>query len=311
MADKIFTPSERLGEISGITSDKIRTEALAIQERRIVAIKDKSVADQIRLRKKLDDAEFESIKRKIAADKAYAAKAKETSKLLAMYSEEYREKEIESDEKLKKNKLDIAKSTADDLLTVSDTFYKIMGSKSTKWLMFNKALAITSIIVGESQSIMDAIKRGGLTGFLEAALITAKATALIAKVTSSQTPSFAYGGKIGGISSSSTSDDQVIRATSGEFIHPVDSVNYYGDTIMEGIRSRVIPREAFAGLGLPSSPGFAVGGMVGPGLNSATVNMTNITDPREIDRYLASSRGKNSVLNVISSRARTVRKVLS
>ena len=194
MADKIITPSARLSELSEFTSDKARLEALAIQERRIAAIKDKSFADQIRLRKKLDAAEFESIQKRIAADKDYIKYKDEADKLLKMHKEEYDEKALQSDKDLKKNRLDVAKSTADDLLTISDTFYKIMGNKSTKWLMFNKALAITSMIIGESQSIMDAIKRGGLTGFLKAALITAKATALIAKVTSSQTPSFAYGG---------------------------------------------------------------------------------------------------------------------
>lgn len=57
--------------------------------------------------------------------------------------------------------------------------------------------------------------------------------------------SFATGGAIGGQSPSKKSDNVPIWATAGEFMQPVDSVDYYGMDVMEAMRKRLIPREMF------------------------------------------------------------------
>lgn len=64
---------------------------------------------------------------------------------------------------------------------------------------------------------------------------------------------FAAGGEIQGTSGTKRDDNVLIRATPGEYMQPVDSVEYYGKDFMEKLRKREIPR-AVAGL--------AEGGMV-------------------------------------------------
>ena len=114
-----------------------------------------------------------------------------------------------------------------------------------------------------------------------------------------------------------------VRATAGEYMQPVPAVRYYGLQAMEAIRSRTIPREQFLGLlsgvimprRAQPSYALAAGGPV-PSEYSQTekskVELTfiNVSDPRDIDRYLSSAAGQNAVLNVLSSRADTVKKIM-
>jgi len=59
---------------------------------------------------------------------------------------------------------------------------------------------------------------------------------------------FASGGEIPGNSPHKRADNIPIRATAGEYMQPVDSVEYYGKGFMEAIRDRRIPRGAVQGL---------------------------------------------------------------
>ena len=40
------------------------------------------------------------------------------------------------------------------------------------------------------------------------------------------------------------------------------------------------------------------------------INIVNVVDPGELDRYLTSTSGQNAILNVLSSRKEVVRRVL-
>jgi hypothetical protein len=114
-----------------------------------------------------------------------------------------------------------------------------------------------------------------------------------------------------------------IRGTAGEYMQPVPAVRYYGLQAMEAIRSRAIPRERFldllSGVIPPrrAQPSYALaaGGPVpseySP-MEKGKVELTfiNVSDPRDIDRYLSSAAGQNAVLNVLSSRAETVKKIM-
>jgi hypothetical protein len=67
-------------------------------------------------------------------------------------------------------------------------------------------------------------------------------------------------------------------------------------------------RPAYAG------PGFAFGGQVGrqnttsPAPQQTTI--VNLTDKSELDRYLASVEGQNAIMNIISTRSQTVRRIV-
>jgi len=104
---------------------------------------------------------------------------------------------------------------------------------------------------------------------------------------------FADGGKIPGSSPSPTADNLLIRATAGEWIHPVSSVQYYGAQVMEAIRQRMIPRDFFSGFKLPNMPalkpsyGYAQGGSVSGGYSvSVPVSISGADNARFLAKTL-------------------------
>jgi len=70
----------------------------------------------------------------------------------------------------------------------------------------------------------------------------------------------ATGGTVQGSSPSPTADNIPIWATAGEFMHPVQTVNYYGADVMEAMRQRRVPRDALKG--------YATGGLIDPRLTT-------------------------------------------
>lgn len=71
----------------------------------------------------------------------------------------------------------------------------------------------------------------------------------------------AGGGRVGGFSPSHTADNIPAWLTANEFVHPVKAVKYYGTGIMEAMRKRQIPKEAF------STDGYFLGGLIDKGMN--------------------------------------------
>jgi SLT domain-containing protein/type II secretory pathway pseudopilin PulG len=86
---------------------------------------------------------------------------------------------------------------------------------------------------------------------------------------------YAEGGKIPGFSSHPKADNIPAWLTAGEYVHPVSSVNYYGEHVMEAIRNREIPKDQLNKLTGGQNPGvpgsqvsanqLASGGMGGMG----------------------------------------------
>ncbi|MFI6986022.1 transglycosylase SLT domain-containing protein [Embleya sp. NPDC050154] len=65
----------------------------------------------------------------------------------------------------------------------------------------------------------------------------------IAPVETGSIPAYATGGPISG-PGTATSDSILARLSNGEFVQPVTAVQHYGPAVMEGLRTRSIPREA-------------------------------------------------------------------
>jgi hypothetical protein len=83
----------------------------------------------------------------------------------------------------------------------------------------------------------------------------------------SQNPKLATGGEVPGQYIHSTSDHVQAWLTPREWVQPVAAVDYYGPGVMEGIRTRSIPREMFG-------QRLASGGMVGhKDLNMGSANL--------------------------------------
>ena len=126
---------------------------------------------------------------------------------------------------------------------------------------------------------------------------------------------FETGGRISGPKGK---DVVPIRATVGEYMQPVPAVRYYGLEAMEAIRRMRIPREMFAGLGIPSihrpirgfQEGGAVSGVGGQGQGKTEINLFNIVGEDAILQALASSAGQSAVVNIIGANAGTIKRRL-
>jgi len=126
---------------------------------------------------------------------------------------------------------------------------------------------------------------------------------------------FETGGRISGPKGK---DVVPIRATVGEYMQPVPAVRYYGLEAMEAIRRMQIPKEMFAGLGIPSIHrpirGFQEGGVVsgigGQGQGKTEINLFNIVGENAILQALASSAGQSAVVNIIGANAGTIKRKL-
>ena len=92
---------------------------------------------------------------------------------------------------------------------------------------------------------------------------------------------FASGGSVVGPSGV---DRVPIRATSGEFVHPVSAVEYYGEGVMEAMRRRMIPKDLLRGFAfgpsLHPAGAYAAGGAVSGGSSVSVSVPVNVSDPR-------------------------------
>ncbi len=104
-----------------------------------------------------------------------------------------------------------------------------------------------------------------------------------------------------------------VVAHAGEFVQPTQTVDYYGIEIMEAIRKRLIPRSilspyASSYSSMERGRFFQSGGVVSG--EKEPITIVNIVDPVQMDQYLSSPRGQNAIINVISQRTETIRKIL-
>jgi hypothetical protein len=211
--------------------------------------------------------------------------------------------------------------------------YELSGNKAKAWFYLEKAAAIARIIINTQVAAMRALaEMGPIAGKVMAAVIYAQGATAIAKAASQQ--AYASGGEVKGRSPHKRADNIPVWVTGrsgsdpGEFIHPVEVVKYYGTNIMEAMRQKLIPPQLLQGYKVPvpvyaSRRGYAEGGEVktraevrNPGQRDVVVapappiNIVNIVDSGEMDKYLHGSTGQNAILNVLSSRKEVVRRIL-
>jgi len=333
-------------------------EIIAESEKKSLIGTQKWADDRIKILRKLQATEKADLKGK----ENYEQKLRDITQ---KHRQEALNLDAENDRKAWEYKLNNARDYTNRLDTVFKDFYVARGKQDKTLFLLSKAAAIATIIIKTSQGIMLAL---GENNWPLALLITAEGAAQMATV-SAQT--LARGGLVQGYSPTKTADNIPLAGTAGEFMQPVDSVNYYGTRVHEAMRQKLIPRELFSGLTLPGAPGASenlspspsgrnlqAGGPVGDarenipadesakdlerpafsenlpaeasakdlerpafsenlsagglteGTQKSEFTFVNITDPRELDRYLATPAGKDAVINVLSSRLQTVRRII-
>jgi hypothetical protein len=255
---------------------------------------------------------------KLAAEMGYADEAAALRDIQGMQRLEKEKLLADQERRIRESQLENAKTVAGGMADIFDNLYELTDKKHKEFFYLAKAAALAEAIMNTAQGITKALAQGGIMGPVMAGVVAAAGAIQIATITAQR---LAAGGKIQGSSPSDTADNVPIMATAGEYVQPVKTVQYYGSQVMEAMRKRMIPKEIFAGLTMPSftiprpSYAFAAGGPVpaqpaGTADQETSINIINVTDPRELDRYLASSAGQNAILNVLSSRAEAVKRVL-
>jgi len=198
----------------------------------------------------------------IAADKLNAVYAKQSQDVIER-TNLVNEQTTETAQK----RLKLMGEVAGGVSSIFQNMYELSGSKNQELFRMAKALAIAEATMNLAVAISAVIKKGTI-GLAEVGTITAKGAQLLATINSA---SLAEGGFVPGRSPTNTSDDKLVAATSGEFMQPVSSVDYYGARVMEGLRQKTIPREIFSGFNFPAPryghSHFAEGGMVQAGGN--------------------------------------------
>lgn len=239
-------------------------------------------------------------------------------------NEAYRAQQLEKDRlladqerRIQESRLDSAKQVANGLSEAFTALYEMTGSKQKAFFYLAKAAAMAEAIINVQQGITKALAQGGFWGIFMAATVAAQGAVAIAKISSQK---LAEGGLVGGSSPHSKADDKPIMATAGEFMQPVRAVDYYGFQVMEAIRTLRVPKSAFAAISGGNLPvlrpahAFASGGLVTGDrqtfAKSEPINIINITDPSELDRYLSTSDGQRAILNVLSSRKIEAQRIL-
>jgi len=145
----------------------------------------------------------------------------------------------------------------------------------------------------------------------------------MAKVAAMRAQPLGTGGVVKGSSPTTTSDNIPVSATAGEFMQPVSAVRKYGLGGMEAIRRGLVPPEllnrySMKGFKIPSGSRLAEGGTPSlppgeggatPGVAGQPINIINMLDPKEFDKYLWSPQGTNSIVNIISSNQDRIRRL--
>ncbi len=152
---------------------------------------------------------------------------------------------------------------------VTDFLKQISGSTTTQGAggkgLVNTVISLLGGLVGSISGL-----------FKPTSTTSTSPTSSAAPIRVPNTPSSYYAQAGGSVKGPSGIDAVSARLTAGEYVHPVASVNYYGESVMEAIRQMVIPRDFFSSILRGSGPEFQHGGPV-----SNTVNVpVNISDPR-------------------------------
>jgi len=123
---------------------------------------------------------------------------------------------------------------------------------------------------------------------------------------------FQGGGQVTG---QSGIDKVPIRATVGEFVIQQSAVKKYGSGFMAMINEGMLDVSKLVGISSRPQPtlAFASGGEVTSQPTQTMKNeitLINVVDSRDMDKWAASAAGQNAVINVLSSRLATVKKIV-
>jgi hypothetical protein len=264
----------------------------------------------------------------------------------AQIEEQYRLQQIERDQQAANQRKQIYQLTVDSIVSSLDFLsqaagdaYAASGQQAKEFFYLQKAIAIVQAGIKTYEAAQNAYASASaipIVGWILGPIAAAAAIAAgLARIAAIRNQSLASGGPVKGYSPTSKSDNIPAMLTADEFVHPVQTVKYYGKAAMEAIRRRLIPREVLSGFNFPSIPtpayAFQTGGAVaaarsgsaargprppttaegaGAGGEQTPININNIIDPQMMDQYVASKPGQRNILNVMSQNQFAVKQIV-
>ena len=279
------------------------------------------------------DQELAALKEKHAAEYQelvdFGATKAELAQASALQQQELDQVTADNAKALMEKRMTYATDFSSNMASVFKNLAEAGIGNSKAMFAAYKAFAITNTLIQTYSAAMASYNAmasipyvGPFLGAAAAAAAVAAGVAKVAAIRAETVSGYAFGGLIDGPDQGSRADNVTIKATPGEYMMDRPTVAHYGVQAMEALRQHTVPREAFAGVSLPaakpaySKAGFATGGQVGAnaGTGGGTTQQTtivNVTDRSELDRYMASTEGQSAILNVISAKNRTVRRMVS
>lgn len=203
-------------------------------------------------------------------------------------------------------------------------FYDATGKKMKAFFIFQRAMKVAEIIMNTMSQAAAAGSQLGIFGIPMQTMIMAQGMARAGIVAGQSVAelTMAEGGKVPGYSPTPTADNINAKLTAEEWVHPVPTTRYYGDGIMEAVRTRSIPREVLApyskGSYKSGSSRFAEGGKADIPNNTGgssekdngSLQIVNILDPNMFDQYMSSNAGQKTLANFISRNPAIIKNAL-
>ena len=219
----------------------------------------------------------------------------------------------------KQNAISRAETHANAASRIGDTWasmYAATGEKVKAFFYLQRAAAIGETIMNTLAEVGKVGAQTGIFGIPMKAFVYAQGMARVAMISAQAIRGFAEGGLFKG---KKGKDQNVVAVSDNEYIVNPKAVAHYGVQFFEALNRRMVdtssstlpnlrvsrPGNGFASGGSTTGAGVPVSGEA-----KSEITIMNITDPREIDNYLASAQGQGAILNVLSSRAETVRRIL-
>lgn len=266
---------------------------------------------------------IESKATELEIEKEHIKQVKAIKDQEVLQSQEQNKLATDQDIRLNKYKLDNFITIAGGTAKALTQLYELGGRKSKELFYLSKAASLAEASMKVAQGVAGALGSPpyGPGAIANAAVIGVLGAAQIATIAST---GLAEGGEVPGSSPHAKADNIPAMLTAKEFVQPVASVQHYGKDIMEGLRKRSIPKEIFSGYAYggyvkTGRSHFAEGGLVGvnsQGVSagqkgvSPEINIINITDPRELDKYMSTSAGQDAILNVLGARSEAANRML-
>lgn len=235
---------------AGIAVGETENPLIAQQALEMEALQNRH-AEELRLLEELTVAKELEAEKQIAIRELQAAQEMEIAARTA-----------DNERALLEQRRQIAQQSANAIGGIFNNLYELSGEKIKAFFILSRAAAAAEAIINAEVAATKVLAQLGAGGAALAAATRIQGYTAAALIAAQTFEGLADGGLVGGSSPNSKADDKLIWATSGEFMHPVSTVGYYGVAAMERLRNREIPREALYAPDIPDA--YANGGAIAP-----------------------------------------------